>query len=78
MKKLTETQIKTIFKRKNLDAYFCKELIRLLALYEDTFKINTELRRVRFLAQAVHETYINKNGTIRPRENLQVLRYLNP
>jgi len=70
MKKLTITQVRTIFKRKNLREDFCLELIRLLHLYKDTFKVNTELRRVRFLAQAVHETVINRNGTVRPRENL--------
>jgi predicted chitinase len=36
----------------------------------ETFKINTELRRVRFLAQAVHETVVNHNGSVRTRENL--------
>ena len=70
MKKLTIKQIRTIFQRNNLEKYFCTELIRLLDQYKETFKINTELRRVRFLAQAVHETYINPNGTVRVRENL--------
>ena len=70
MEKLTIKQVRTIFQRNNLERYFCIELIRLLDLYKETYKINTELRRVRFLAQAVHETYINTNGTVRVRENL--------
>jgi len=70
MKKLTIKQVRTIFQRNNLDRYFCTELIRLLDQYKETYKINTELRRVRFLAQAVHETYIYPNGTVRVRENL--------
>lgn len=70
MQKLTVRQIRVIFRRNNLDRYFCLELIRLLDLYKETFKINTELRRVRFLAQAIHETLIDKKGKVIPRENL--------
>jgi len=70
MQKLIVKQIRVIFRRNNLDRYFCLELSRLLDLYKETFKINTELRRVRFLAQAVHETLIDRNGKVQPRENL--------
>jgi predicted chitinase len=70
MQKLTVKQVRVVFSHHNLDRYFCLELIRLLELYKDTFKINTELRRVRFLAQAVHETVITRNGTVSARENL--------
>jgi len=70
MQKLTIKQVRVIFQRNNLERYFCLELIRLLDLYKETFKINTELRRVRFLAQAVHETRIDHNGKVISRENL--------
>jgi len=70
MKKLTIKQIQKIFRRNNLDKNFCIELSRLLELYKDTFKINTPIRRVRFLAQAVHEVGVKRSGKIRLRESL--------
>jgi predicted chitinase len=70
MKKLTVQEIRKIFKRNNLDEKFCLELSRLLSEFGDIFKIDTEIRRVRFLAQAVHETGVMRNGEVRVRENL--------
>lgn len=70
MKKLTEAQIKKIFKRSKIDPLFVSELIRLLDEYAEIFKIDTHIRRVRFLAQAVHETKIRRDGTVAIRESL--------
>lgn len=67
---LTEQQIKKIFKRDNLDPLFTAELIRLLNLYSNDFKIDTHMRLVRFLTQAVHETGVRRDGTVRVRENM--------
>ncbi|UFH59854.1 hypothetical protein [Sulfurovum mangrovi] len=39
-------------------------------MYAITFKIDTPIRRVRFLAQAVAETGVMSNGEVRVRENL--------
>lgn len=70
MKLLTIKEIQEIFKRSNLDEEFCLELSRLLDLYMITFKLDTPMRRVRFLAQAIAETGIKRDGTVRVRENL--------
>ncbi len=70
MEKLTTEQIRKIFKRSNLDEAFCIELSRLLDEFDSVFKIDTEILRVRFLTQAVHETGIMRNGEVRVRENL--------
>ena len=70
MEELSVSQIKEIFGRDDLDAVFCEELSRLLDLYMVTFKIDTPIRRVRFLSQAVSETGVMRNGEVRVRENL--------
>lgn len=70
MVRLTIKQIRKIFKRNNLDEEFCLELARLMHLYRNTFNLNTPMRRVRFLAQAVHEVGIKRDGTVRIRENM--------
>jgi len=70
MKKLTIPQIKKIFKRQDLDEYFCTELSELLDMFSETFKLNTKQRRDFFLTQVVAETGVLKDGTVRVRENL--------
>ena len=70
MQKLTAQQIRWIFNRGNLDIEFCLELSRLLDEFGDKFKIDSPILRVRFLAQAVHETGVKRNGEVRSREYL--------
>lgn len=70
MNALTPEQVKKIFNRDDLDDNFVLELIRLLDEFKDEFKVDTEMRRVRFLAQAVSETGVKSDGTVRIRENL--------
>ncbi len=70
MKTLTPEQVRKIFNRDDLDESFIIELIRLIDMYAVEFKVDTEMRRVRFLAQVVAETGVISDGTIRTRENL--------
>ncbi|MDM5272064.1 hypothetical protein PGH07_07720 [Sulfurovum sp. zt1-1] len=70
MQQLSIEQIRKVFGRDDLDIVFCEELSRLLDMYMVTFKIDTPMRRVRFLAQAVAETGVMSTGEVRVRENL--------
>lgn len=70
MKQLTVQQIREIFNRSDLDVNFCIALSDNLHKYRKEFYIDTPIRRVRFLAQAVHETMITPTGSVRIRENL--------
>jgi putative chitinase len=67
---LTKNQVKKIFKRKDLDTEFIEELIIAIGDEGKVYKIDTPIRVVRFLAQAVSETLISRNGKVRTRENL--------
>lgn len=70
MQELSVAQVREVFGHDDLDKEFCEELSRLLDLYVITFCIDTPIRRVRFLAQAVAETGVMASGEVRVRENL--------
>jgi predicted chitinase len=70
MEELSVSQIREVFGRDDLDEAFCIELSRLLDMHAVTFCVDTPIRRVRFLAQAVAETGVMRNGEVRVRENL--------
>ena len=70
MVRLNHNMLTQVFNRGNLDKEFTSALINTIEKYGNTFKINTSIRLIRFLAQVVAEIYIDKHGKPVTRESL--------